>query len=368
MKSILLLFASMAMVCPCFAQSQVKINFDYLTNDTVIVRLRSEQTTSIERSDTLIARKKSVTYAPAVNTARLAIVTYKNGGSRPRQLQICVVPGENGVLTVRKNEEIWSGSTFYNDLALLNTQIAPFETEIQQSTEDYSRKVRAGANQDSLRQVIMPRYEELTKKINDIKMNYIKANPNSNLCAFLMLNMRDRDAALKTVSEKVKKGVFAPIIDNINRQVNGERERAEAAKKVAPGMMAPDFTLKDINGHDLSLSDLRGKYVILDFWGSWCGWCIKGFPDMKKYYEKYSDKFEILGIDCNDTEDKWKDAVAKYGLPWKHVYNPRTSTVTKQYAITGYPTKIIVGPDGKIVRTIVGEDPAFYNYLDSLFK
>ena len=131
----------------------------------------------------------------------------------------------------------------------------------------------------------------------------------------------------------------------------------------------PDIKiLKDINGNDLSLSDLRGKYVILDFWGSWCGWCIKGFPDMKKYYEKYSDKFEILGIDCNDTEDKWKDAVAKHELPWKHVYNPRTSTVTKQYAITGYPTKIVVGPDGKIVRTIVGEDPKFYEYLDGLFK
>jgi thiol-disulfide isomerase/thioredoxin len=136
----------------------------------------------------------------------------------------------------------------------------------------------------------------------------------------------------------------------------------------ANGVEAPDFTLNDINGKSLSLSDLRGKYVILDFWGSWCGWCIKGIPEMKAYYEKYKGKFEILGIDCGDTEEKWKEAVKKHELPWLHVFNPEDSRVLESYGIEGFPTKIIVDPDGKIVKTIVGEDPAFYTLLDSLFK
>ena len=132
---------------------------------------------------------------------------------------------------------------------------------------------------------------------------------------------------------------------------------------------APDFTLTDLNGKPLTLSSLRGKYVILDFWGSWCGWCIKGIPQMKEYYQKYAGKFEILGIDCNDPEEKWKAAVEKYELPWLHVYNPRgDSKVLEQYEIQGFPTKIIVGPDGKIVKTIIGEDPAFYTFLDKLFQ
>lgn len=131
--------------------------------------------------------------------------------------------------------------------------------------------------------------------------------------------------------------------------------------------MAPDFTLNDLNGKPLTLSSLRGKYVILDFWGSWCGWCIKGMPKMKEYYQKYAGKFEILGIDCNDTEAKWKAAVEKYELPWLHVYNTRDSKVLEHYQIEGFPTKIIVGPDGKIVKTIIGEDPAFYTLLDQLF-
>ena len=136
----------------------------------------------------------------------------------------------------------------------------------------------------------------------------------------------------------------------------------------ADGVMAPDFTLNDLNGKPLTLSSLRGKYVVLDFWGSWCVWCIKGFPKMKEYYQKYAGKFEILGIDCNDPEVKWKAAVENYELPWLHVYNPRREMkVLQQYQIQGFPTKIIVGPDGKIVKTIIGEDPSFYTFLDELF-
>ena len=158
---------------------------------------------------------------------------------------------------------------------------------------------------------------------------------------------------------------------------NKEQESGDRSQENTPATdistdsssdLAPDFTLNDLSGKPLTLSSLRGKYIILDFWGSWCVWCIKGIPQMKEYYQKYAGKFEILGIDCNDTEEKWKAAVEKHELPWLHVYNPRDSKVLEQYEIQGFPTKIIVGPDGKIVKTIIGEDPAFYTFLDELFK
>jgi thiol-disulfide isomerase/thioredoxin len=157
------------------------------------------------------------------------------------------------------------------------------------------------------------------------------------------------------------------------QQAEAESENTDISLNSAPstptsGNAAPDFTLNDLSGKPLTLSSLRGKYVILDFWGSWCVWCIKGIPQMKEYYQKYAGKFEILGIDCNDTEAKWKAAVEKYELPWLHVYNPRDSKVLEQYEIQGFPTKIIIGPDGNIVKTIIGEDPAFYTFLDELFK
>ncbi|MBR5929363.1 MAG: TlpA family protein disulfide reductase [Prevotella sp.] len=146
-----------------------------------------------------------------------------------------------------------------------------------------------------------------------------------------------------------------------------EEQVANVEEQVA-SEVAPDFTLNDINGKALALSSLRGKYVVLDFWGSWCGWCIRGIPNMKEYYNKYKGKFEILGIDCNDSEKEWKAAVKEYELPWLHVYNTNDSGVLEAYAIEGFPTKIIVDPDGKIVKTIVGEDPEFYTFLDQLFQ
>lgn len=145
-------------------------------------------------------------------------------------------------------------------------------------------------------------------------------------------------------------------------------ETSVAVESQAAADDAPDFTLNDINGKPLALSSLRGKYVVLDFWGSWCIWCIRGIPAMKEYYQKYAGKFEILGIDCNDPEDKWKAAVAEHELPWLHVYNPKESNLLETYGIQGFPTKIIISPEGKIVKTVVGESPEFYTALDELFK
>ena len=134
--------------------------------------------------------------------------------------------------------------------------------------------------------------------------------------------------------------------------------------------LAPDFELPDLQGNPLKLSSLRGKYVVLDFWGSWCVWCIRGIPAMKEAYTKHKDKMEILGIDCRDTEKKWQAAVEKYELPWLHVrcsddYLP---TLGQLYQIEGFPTKVVIDPEGKIAKVVVGEDPEFYTYLDELFK
>lgn len=220
--------------------------------------------------------------------------------------------------------------------------------------------------------IIIETAQKEGKDATQVIYDFIKAHPDYETSAYLITMMRDPEKmkeAVGLLNPDVRDGRLKPIyqslLDRIDAQMKAEEE---AAKKQATGVEAPDFTLKNLEGKPLSLKSLRGKYVILDFWGAWCGWCIKGFPEMKTYYEKYKGKFEILGIDCNDTDEKWRDAVKKHELPWLHVYNPRESNVLEDYGIQGFPTKIIVGPDGKIVKTIVGEDPSFYTLLDELFK
>lgn len=132
---------------------------------------------------------------------------------------------------------------------------------------------------------------------------------------------------------------------------------------------APQFTLEDKEGKEVSLSDFRGKWVVLDFWGSWCRWCIAGIPEMKKAYDEYHSKgLEIIGIDCGDPKDVWISAVEKYELPWVNVYNPDDNkSLLAEYYVKAFPTKILVDPQGVIHKVVIGEDPEFYELLKTIF-
>jgi hypothetical protein len=90
---------------------------------------------------------------------------------------------------------------------------------------------------------------------------------------------------------------------------------------------------------------------------------------MKEAYTKYKDKMEILGVDCRVTEEAWKAAVDEHQLPWLQVRCPddKLQALSNQYNIEGFPTKIVIDPEGKLVKVVVGEDPAFYTFLDELF-
>lgn len=363
MKKTLFSLAMAAICATCTAQHTITVKLSDLANDTVYVMLVDNSMRSVEKTDTIVVKNGEFTYDVQGDKARYALIRTKGG-----QLSAYLVPGENGTLTGTTESAQWSGSKFYTELGKYEAIADPIQNAMGKINEDFQAQVKAGAKQEDVQAALLPKYNELQKKLVDATMDFIKTNPGSDVSATLLNQVEDQEAAMNLLTPAVKSGKMSNIVASVQARIDAEKARKEAAKNVADGCVAPDFTLKDINGNDLSLSSLRGKYLILDFWGSWCGWCIKGFPEMKEYYKKYAGKFEILGVDCNDTEDKWKAAVEKNELPWKHVYNPRSSNIATTYAIEGYPTKIVIDPEGKIAKTIVGEDPAFYQYLDELFS
>lgn len=310
---------------------------------------------------------------PKVTMLTIAEPSLLRGGQTGRYYQIPAVPGEEVVIT-QTDESRYdiNGSKFYAQYHAADLMMEEAQKPMREFQQKCQDMLQQGVSQDS----VMNFYQDGQKKIVEAYTrtitDYIKAHANEEATAAIISQLQpdleQMKAAAQLLAPAVRDGrcklLFQEPIDQA--EANAKRE-AEAAKKQAAGVEAPDFTLNDLQGKPLSLKSLRGKFVILDFWGSWCGWCIKGFPEMKEYYNKYKGKFEILGVDCNDTEAKWKEAVKKNELPWLHVYNPRDSRLLEDYGVQGFPTKIIVGPDGKIVKTIVGEDPAFYTLLDELF-
>lgn len=281
---------------------------------------------------------------------------------------LMAVPGENLKVTGSFSNYQVDGSAFYKDFEQCRKVSASFEEGVKNLQRDYSAKMEQGANPDSLEKVINKAYEELKANLSDATLKYIKAHPDMEACVSMLDNVdvENYKELLAALSPAVREGRMKGLVDHFADYAQKALEREAAKKNTVEGNVAPDFTLKSIDGKNISLSSLKGKVVVLDFWGSWCGWCIKGMPKMKEYYAKYKGKLEILGIDCNDTEQKWRDAVKKHELPWLHVRNEGNPDVTVLYGISGFPTKIVVDAEGKISKVVVGESEDFYTYLDQL--
>ena len=281
---------------------------------------------------------------------------------------LMAVPGENLKVTGSFSNYQVDGSAFYKDFEQCRKVSASFEEGVKNLQRDYSAKMEQGANPDSLEKVINKAYDELKANLSDATLKYIKAHPDMEACVSMLDNVdvENYKEVLAALSPAVREGRMKGLVDHFADYAQKALEREAAKKNTVEGNVAPDFTLKSIDGKNISLSSLKGKVVVLDFWGSWCGWCIKGMPKMKEYYAKYKGKLEILGIDCNDTEQKWRDAVKKHELPWLHVRNEGNPDVTVLYGISGFPTKIVVNAEGKISKVVVGESEDFYTYLDQL--
>lgn len=168
-------------------------------------------------------------------------------------------------------------------------------------------------------------------------------------------------------------GRMAPIISSFEKRFSGQpllakfkdnvenntKVSGKAQSKIKFNELAPDFSLKDVNGKDVQLSSFKGKYLLLDFWAGWCAPCRKENPNLVAAYKMYKGKnFEILGVSLDEDKTKWKEAIAADNLTWTQVSDLGgwRSDVVELYGIESIPSNFLLDPDGKIIdASLTGE-------------
>lgn len=193
--------------------------------------------------------------------------------------------------------------------------------------------------------------EVLYKQSFDDVYSYIMQLPNfaeSKVVAYYVYDYLMNDSKkLKTALAK-----FSPSMDS-NVYIKYCKEELARQEKIAVGRDAYDFCLSDIDGKQYRLSDYRGKYVLMEFSASWCGWCKKEIPFLKKVYEAHKDdkNFQMFTINLDDKKEKWEKDVKELNLPWPVISDLKAfnSEVTDAYNVHGIPMIFLISPEGKIV-------------------
>jgi thiol-disulfide isomerase/thioredoxin len=206
---------------------------------------------------------------------------------------------------------------------------------------------------------------EYLSYLND-RQQFVNSNMGSAALIVVLVSLsidNEYDAWKAILAELVKSFPNSPTIkeyvnygNSIEKAKQEEKQRAELAAQFEPGKPAPDFTeLATDRTTTLSLSGLKGSYVLIDFWASWCGPCRKENPNVVKTYNKYKDDgFTVLSVSLDSDQGKWLSAIQADGLVWpNHVSDLGgwSSKVPRLYNVSSIPFTVLVDKEGNIVQT-----------------
>ena len=260
-----------------------------------------------------------------------------------------------------------NGDNVNKDLTRLNKAINPLMNKSVNIQLQIANKVIT----DSLKiKEASDEMKKLNEEVVTIKKKFVQKNPSSAIAAWLLSDLMIRSQVSNETATLLFENLNSKKLNSIPFYTE-VRERVQGIRSTAVGKTAPEInSMNTYDGKRFDLSSLRGKYVVLDFWGTWCGPCISGMPRLQEYLSKYSDKMEIVGVaQESDDGSRWRKFLdTNKPYQWHQVLSRKDEDYILKFNVAGFPTKIIVDPNGKIVERFVGETDAIYEKLDELLK